>query len=45
MDAFTSSLKKAYCELAESYYLESNVEPSIRITADGVHVIFPLSKL
>ena len=45
MDAFTSSLKKAYCELAESYYLESNVEPSIRITANGVHVIFPLSKL
>jgi len=45
MDAFTSSLKKAYYELAESYYLESNVEPSIRITADGVHVIFPLSKL
>ena len=45
MDVFTSSLKKAYCELAESYYLEPNVEPSIRIMADGVHVVFPLSKL
>ena len=45
LEAFSTSLKKAYSELAESYYLEPDVEPSIRIAADGVHVVFPLSKL
>ena len=45
LESFSSALKKAYAELAESYYLEADVEPSIRISGDSVHVAFPLSKL
>ena len=45
VESFSSALKKAYAELAESYYLEADVEPSIRISGDSVHVVFPLSKL
>ena len=45
LESFSSALKKAYAELAESYYLEANVEPSIRLSGDSVHVVFPLSKL
>ena len=45
LDAFSASLKAAYEQLAESYYLEPDVEPSIRLAADGLHVVFPVAKL
>ncbi len=45
LQAFSSALKTAYAELAEGYYLEPDVEPSIRLSADGLHVTFPIAKL
>ncbi len=45
MDDFSASLKSAYADFAQRYYLEKDVEPSIRIASDGVHVTFPVAKL
>lgn len=44
MGAFVSSLNRAWEGLAESYYLEPSVEPSVRVTRDGIHVVFPVAK-
>lgn len=45
LDDFSRDLKRAWRELADRYFLEPDVEPSFRISHDGVHVTFPVSKL
>lgn len=45
MEDFSASLKTAFADLANRYYLESDVRPEIRVSRDGIHVIFPVSKL
>lgn len=41
---FSSALKRVWAELADRYYLESDVEPVCRISHDGVHVTFPVRR-
>lgn len=45
LDDFSTNLKAAFGDLANRYYLESDVQPEIRVSRDGIHVNFPLSKL
>ncbi|MDO4443314.1 MAG: sensor histidine kinase [Slackia sp.] len=40
-EAFSRALKKAWAPLAEAYYLEPDIEPSVRVSRDGVRVVFP----
>ncbi|MBS6941725.1 MAG: sensor histidine kinase [Slackia piriformis] len=42
--AFVDALKKAWAPLAEAYYLDAEVEPSVRVSRDGVRVTFPACK-
>ena len=42
---FQADLKKAFSELADRYYLESDVEPSVRVTHDAIQVSFPVCRL
>lgn len=45
LEEFSSALKSAYASLARDYYLEGDIEPNIRVTSDGIHVLFPVEKL
>ncbi len=45
LEEFSSALKSAYANLARDYYLEGDVEPNIRVSSDGIHVVFPVEKL
>ncbi len=42
---FQQGLKKAFSELADRYYLESDIEPSVRVTHDAIQVSFPVCRL
>lgn len=42
---FSDNLRGAFADLAKRYYLEEDVKPEIRVSRDGIHVDFPLSKL
>ena len=42
---FSDNLRSAFADLAKRYYLEEDVRPEIRVSRDGIHVDFPLSKL
>lgn len=44
MDLFKRSLSEAWKSLADSYFLESDIEPSVRISRDGLYVTFPVRK-
>ena len=44
MDDFSADLKRAWRELADRYFLEEDIEPTIRISHDSVHVTFPVRK-
>lgn len=44
MQDFSSALRVAWRELADRYFLESEVDPSFRISHDGLHVTFPLRR-
>ena len=39
---FSARVAKAYEELAADYYLNPNIEPSIRVTKDAIHVVIPV---
>lgn len=41
---FSESLKAAFAELADRYYLEADVEPVIRVAHDEIQVVFPVQK-
>lgn len=41
---FSSDLMRAWRELADRYFLEPDVEPTFRISHDGVHVTFPVRR-
>ena len=45
LDDFRESIRRAFAELADRYYLEPDVDPSIRVASDGLHVTFPVRKL
>ncbi|WP_139652998.1 ATP-binding protein [Raoultibacter phocaeensis] len=42
---FSTALKTAFADLAQRYYLESDIEPDIRVSREGIRVNFPVSKL
>lgn len=44
LDAFMRGLSRAYADLAERYYLESDIAPEIKIAHDCIRVEFPLRK-
>lgn len=44
VDDFSRGLLRAWRELADRYFLEQDIEPSIRISHDSVHVTFPVRK-
>lgn len=44
IDDFSAALKRVWRDLAEAYYLESDVEPVVKVSRDGVQVTFPASK-
>ena len=44
MGEFKHSLCQAWKTLAEAYFLESDIEPSVRISRDGLYVTFPVRK-
>jgi hypothetical protein len=39
---FAASIAQAFEDLAADYYLNPNVEPSIRVTKDAIHVVIPV---
>ena len=41
-DAFLHDVQDAYARLAESYYLDQNVMPHMRVMRDGLHVTIPV---
>lgn len=45
MEEFKQALQAAYSQLAEQYYLDSEIEPQVRLAPEGLHVTFPVSKL
>jgi hypothetical protein len=42
LERFSSQVASAFSELAEAYYLEDDVEPSIRVGADGIKISLPI---
>lgn len=44
LDDFSLTMKKAWAILAESYYLEPDIEPVVKVSRDAVQVTFPASK-
>ncbi len=44
MAEFKCSLRQAWKTLAEAYFLESDTEPSVRISRDRLYVTFPVRK-
>ena len=41
---FTAALKRAWALLASAYYLEPDIDPQVRVSRDGVRVVFPAYK-
>ena len=44
MDRFVSSVRAAWRQLADAYYLDGGVEPSVRVGKDGVRLFIPTVK-
>ena len=44
IDAFGNSAMAAYRTIANSYFLNAEVEPSIRVTRDGLHLFIPFAE-
>ncbi len=44
IDDFSAALKLAWRDLAEAYYLESDIDPVVKVSRDGVQVTFPAFK-
>lgn len=42
LEEFSRSVVKSYSDLANKYYLESSVEPSIKVGKDSITVIIPI---
>ena len=45
MQDFKAAITRAYQELADSYYLEGNVEPTVRVTHDALQISIPVCRL
>lgn len=39
---FGEEVKQAFCQLAERYYLEADVEPQVRVSPDKITISLPL---
>ena len=42
---FTNGIQAAFRNLARDYYLQDDVEPTIRVAKDALHISIPLIKL
>lgn len=43
METFTGRVHDAYGPLAESYYLDADVPPHVRVARDGLHIVIPFA--
>lgn len=44
LEDFSRHIGRAFDELAKRYYLETAIDPEIRVTREGIQVFFPISK-
>ncbi len=45
IEDFSSQVQEAFADLAARYYLDANIEPTIRISKDSFKISFPIIKL
>ena len=44
MERFVKAVERAYCALADSYYLEQGVEPTVKVKRDCIRINIPVRK-
>lgn len=44
LEDFTQAVQRAFNDLARDYYLQANVEPTVRVQKDALHITIPVIK-
>lgn len=45
LETFSQQISEAFHDIAQRYYLESDIEPDIRVGKDGIHITLSVEKL